>query len=209
MTQQSWTCNVLNCFRKIKTLPLGRKWPADFVRRPGESVGNMVGHLCARHMLIILCVEPTKLQIHLRCLVPCRQHAIVHRMSVLQLTKKYHAVIFHDVVIKRKHFPRYWPFVRGIHRSSVNSPQIGQWSGALMFSLICAWICGCANNRYIGDLRRHRAHHDVILIHDQQHGYMATDHLTIHETRAMESLILTWFTLYNPGPVLFHQIWLP
>ena len=25
--------------------------------------------------------------------------------------------IFHDDVIKWKHFPRYWPFVRGIHRS--------------------------------------------------------------------------------------------
>ena len=24
---------------------------------------------------------------------------------------------FHDDVIKWKHFPRYWPFVRGIHRS--------------------------------------------------------------------------------------------
>ena len=27
----------------------------------------------------------------------------------------------HDDVIKWKHFPRYWPFVRGIHRSTVNS----------------------------------------------------------------------------------------
>ena len=35
-------------------------------------------------------------------------------------------------------FPRYWPFVRGIHRSPVNSPNKGQWRGALMFSLICA-----------------------------------------------------------------------
>ena len=26
------------------------------------------------------------------------------------------AVCEHDDVIKRKHFPRYWPFVRGIHR---------------------------------------------------------------------------------------------
>ena len=25
--------------------------------------------------------------------------------------------IYHDDVIKWKHFPRYWPFVRGIHRS--------------------------------------------------------------------------------------------
>ena len=46
----------------------------------------------------------------------------------------------HDDVIKWKHFPRYWPLVRGIHRSPVNSPHKGQWRGALRFSLICAWI---------------------------------------------------------------------
>ena len=46
----------------------------------------------------------------------------------------------HDDVIKWRHFPRYWPFVRGIHRSPVNSLHKGQWRGALMFSLICAWI---------------------------------------------------------------------
>ena len=44
--------------------------------------------------------------------------------------------------IKWKHFPRYWPFVRGIHRPPVNSPHKGQWRRALMFSLICAWING-------------------------------------------------------------------
>ena len=43
-----------------------------------------------------------------------------------------------DDVIKWKHFPRYWPFVRGIHRSPVNSPHKDQRGGALMFSLICA-----------------------------------------------------------------------
>ena len=43
----------------------------------------------------------------------------------------------HDDVIKWKHFPRYWPFVRGIHRWPVNSPHKGQWRGALMFSLMC------------------------------------------------------------------------
>ena len=60
-----------------------------------------------------------------------------------------------------KTFPRYWPFVRGIHRSPVNSPHKGQWRGALTFSLICAWTNGWANNREAGDLRRHRAHHDA------------------------------------------------
>ena len=46
----------------------------------------------------------------------------------------------HDDVIKWKHCPRYWPFVRGIHRSPVNSLNKGQWRGALMFSLICVLI---------------------------------------------------------------------
>ena len=45
-----------------------------------------------------------------------------------------------------------------------NSPVTGEfhlqrpWRGALMFSLICAWINGWINNREAGDLRRHRTH---------------------------------------------------
>ena len=61
-------------------------------------------------------------------------------------------------------FSCYWPFVRGIHRSPVNFPHNGQWRGALIFSVICAWINGWVNNREAGDLRRHRVHFDVILI---------------------------------------------
>ena len=70
----------------------------------------------------------------------------------------------HDDVIKWKHFPRYWPFVRGIQRSPVNSPNKGQWRGALVFTLICVRINGWVNNREAGDLRRHRAHYDVIVM---------------------------------------------
>ena len=33
-----------------------------------------------------------------------------------------------------------------------------------MFSLICVWINGCVHNREVGDLRRHHAHHDVIVM---------------------------------------------
>ena len=73
----------------------------------------------------------------------------------------------HDDVIKWKNFPSYWPFVRGIHRSPVNSPHKGQWREALMFSLISARINGWVNNDEAGDLRRHRAHYDVSVIsHD-------------------------------------------
>ena len=67
----------------------------------------------------------------------------------------------HDDVIKWKHFARYWPFVRGIHRSPVNSPHKGQWRGALLFSFICVWTNGWVNNRSAADLRRNRAHYDV------------------------------------------------
>ena len=69
-----------------------------------------------------------------------------------------------DDIIKWEHFPRYWPFARGIHRSPVNSPHNGQWRGALMFPLDCAWINARVNNRGAGDLRRHRAHYDVTVM---------------------------------------------
>ena len=56
----------------------------------------------------------------------------------------------HDDVTKWKYFPRYWPFVRGMHRSPVNSPHKCQWRGALMFSLICVWINDRVNNHEAG-----------------------------------------------------------
>ena len=49
---------------------------------------------------------------HMSCL-----HGAVHCSSNVHHTHN------HDDVIKWKHFPRHWPFVRGIHRSPVNSPQ--------------------------------------------------------------------------------------
>ena len=57
---------------------------------------------------------------------------------------------------RHQHFPRNWPFVRGIHRS--------QRRGALMFSLIYVWINHWVNNRETDDLRRYRAHYGVIAI---------------------------------------------
>ena len=61
-------------------------------------------------------------------------------------------------------FPHYWPFVKGIHRSPVDSSNKGQWRGALMFSLMCTSTNGWANCRDTGNLRRHGAHCDVTVI---------------------------------------------
>ena len=44
---------------------------------------------------------------------------------------------------------------------------IDNWRGVLMFSLICAWINSWVNNREAGDLRRHRAHYDVIVMNGE------------------------------------------
>ena len=72
--------------------------------------------------------------------------------------------LIHDDVIKWKHFPRYWPFVRGIHRPPANSPYKGQRRGVLLFSLICAVMNGFVNNDEAGDLIRHRTHYYVIVM---------------------------------------------
>ena len=40
-------------------------------------------------------------------------------------------------------------------------PHIGQRHGALVLSLMCAWINSWVNNREAGDLRRYRALYDV------------------------------------------------
>ena len=78
--------------------------------------------------------------------------------------KRVYVIVVYDDVIKSKHFPRYWPFVRGIHWSPVNSPHKGQWRGAFLISLICAWINGWVNNRKACDLRRHRVHYDITVM---------------------------------------------
>ena len=72
----------------------------------------------------------------------------------------------------------------------VNSLHKGQWRGAFMFSLICARINGWVNNREAGDLRRYRAHYDVIVMrrdyvhwswytHAQTHIYISLNSLSL------------------------------
>ena len=61
---------------------------------------------------------------------------------------------------------------------SVTGPLCGEftghrwikWRGTLMFSLFCAWINGWVNNREAGDLRRHCAHYEVIVMQMEMNG---------------------------------------
>ena len=64
-----------------------------------------------------------------------------------------------------KHLPRYWPFVRGIHRSPVNYPHTKTSHAELWCFLWSApGLNGWVNSHEACDLRRHRAHHDVIVM---------------------------------------------
>ena len=123
----------------------------------------------------------------------------------------------HDDIIKWKYFPRYWPFVRGIHWSPVNSPHKGQWRGALVFSLICTWINGSVNNREAGDLRRYRAHCDVIVMENftsKRKGHPLTDpiwvpHWNSVETRSKSCLAHVWETTSHAWQKMLTKIWRP
>ena len=117
------------------------------------------------YIVKLLCGEYNKTHF---CGVLCSIHPYLHayvmgQVAWTRLGTNSNA-LDHDDVIKWKHFPRYWPFVRGIHRSPVNSPHKGQWRGALMFTLICVRINGWVNNCKTCDLRRNRGHYDVIVM---------------------------------------------
>ena len=110
-------------------------------------------------------------------------------------------IAHHDDVIKWKHFPRNWPFVREIHRSPVNFPHKGQWRGALMFSLIYAWINDWVNNREAGDLRRQHGHYDVIVMQ----GMDEVSHPTYIETKTSQIVRFMGPTWGTPGSCRPHM----
>ena len=87
----------------------------------------------------------------------------------------------------------------------VKSPRKGQWREALMFSSISAWINGWVNNRKAGDLRRNRAHYDVIVIHSSGSYRL---HIDIFQT---SSWPCSWFRSINLSrefpPQYFGAVW--
>ena len=62
----------------------------------------------------------------------------------------------HDGVIKWKRFSRYWPFVRGIRLTTASDAEL--WRIFFYLRL---------NKREAADLKRHRIHYDVTVMHCQ------------------------------------------
>ena len=117
-------------------------------------------------------------------------------------------------------FLHHWPFVRGIHRPPVNSPHKGQWSVALMFSLICTRTYGWANHRYAGDLRCHHTHYEVTvmvteyLTHGMSHvdadphvekWYLPSSYFILKPKYMLNNVI--WDCSTSAGPVFWLLLW--
>ena len=152
-------------FKSLRGQWVNSLWPCDAIWRR-STLSSLVDKLMARRSLIAkpspepmlsYCQSEHKSKRQGNLSQNIQQDSFQNSTRSLSCWK-------HDDVIKWKHFPRYWPFVRGIHRLPVNSPHKGQWRGALMFSLIYAWKHVWVNNREAGDLRRHRVNYDIIVM---------------------------------------------
>ena len=94
----------------------------------------------------------------------------------------------------------------------VNSPHKGQWRGAVMSSLICAWINDWVNNREAGDLRRHRGQdYDVIVmvqldcINDIQGPFHCRDRLFVLDISILT--MIRWDRLIFITGILIQVRW--
>ena len=106
-------------------------------------------------------------------------------MSILVIRIDYRYLLkYHYDVIKWKHSPRYWPFVRGIPRSPLNSPH--KANGAELWCFLRSTPClnGWVNIDDVGDLRRHGAHYDVIVMCMSMQNYIS------------QTFLFVWFYFY-------------
>ena len=79
---------------------------------------------------------------------------------------------------------------RWIHRTKASDAEL------LMFSLICVWINDWVNNREAGDLRRYRAHYDVIVMLSLRGICRGMCHICIRNLSSDQSSNWVWITYY-------------
>ena len=150
MTQSHWRSNHQNINAWTKMTPIS----CAFLYQDWLRCLIFLHKTKSKHAMLRLFLRNMLLQMDLASLEAIPKHINLHFAGLFEIYKDiseslqcgYSAcqgrqhwwideLSAHDDVIKWKHFPRYWSFVRGIHRSPVNSPHEGQWRGALWWFL--------------------------------------------------------------------------
>ena len=106
------------------------------------------------------------------------------------------------------HFPLYWPFVQGIHRSPVNSPRKASAAELWCFLRSAPGINGWVNNGEAGDLRRHRANYDVTVMIEAFHRKTCKSRyiepFTLVSTRFLKGAITLRFSSSDKVDLIQH-----
>ena len=116
----------------------------------------------------------------------------------------------HDDVIEWRHFLHYWPFVRGIHRSPVDSPHKSQWHFNVSFDV-------CLNKPFSKPSRCWRFetpwcalwHHclrmSILLMPELEYCGITTSRGNASQTRSFEELIWFIYKVYTYLSLTIHK----
>ena len=160
-----WRCWLILCLCPSRIALIYRGWQFLFspclVPVMNYGVTYPIGSI--RHHLLTLTYNLNPLATILTVTAVVAFHDVVCRVLVpkrIRLNWKIQSWWRHQMKKICVTGPLRW----GIHKSPGDSPRKGQWRRALMFSLICTWTNGWANNRDAVDMRCHRAYYDVTVM---------------------------------------------
>ena len=138
-------------------------------------------------------------------------------MAIFVALPEYLPAHCHDDVIKWKHFPLYWPFVKGIHWGVTGGfPSQRSVKRSFDVFMVCTRTNSWGNSRDAGDLRRHMAHYDVTVMPISQLFAKPQKDLTLLLTRrgfySLSGLTsyrkISWsFEAARSGFRLFRSLW--
>ena len=82
-----------------------------------------------------------------------------------------------------------------------------EFTGALMFYLICAWMNGWVKNREAGDLRCHRAHYDVTVMESSSLGVLLSSSLSNKSCKSTKIRVRVIFKLFVTQHICNSKFW--
>ena len=137
-----WFCSLIHIYSawRVRVLIIHTEWPTIHVQFISRNIYVLLRALSYWDYITVSCWR--------------MYYIYPHSSALLQ---------WYDD-IKWKHFPRYRPLVRGIHRWPVNSPHKGPVTRMFDVFIDLRLYKRLSKSREAGDLRRHRAHYDVIVM---------------------------------------------